>query len=294
MKTMATKLPWWRTDLYDGAGAAPDSLVELAGPEGLALVKAWPDGRTDKGWGINPPPGSTEGFMPRYLRGEFNSRRVLFGYNKGRWAFAFVMRSVRLVCIDIDGKNGGLEYASRLGALPPTLSETSKSGDGYHLFYTVDEEWDEQTGFGRLSDRIGLEQGVDIRATGCVYHHEQQRWNRRQPVPLPKHLYEALTARDQKVAASKARITSVMSGDDELEILMLKDELTSELAKPIDIGKRNNTLFAIGSQLCEAGVEKWDELLSDRATQLGLDTDEIDKLVRNIERYSGSNTVSAP
>ena len=63
--------------------------------------------------------------------------------------------------------------------LPPTLAETSKSGDGYHLFYLVDEEWDDEKGYGLLGDRIGIEQGVDIRATGCVYHHPQQRWNDR-------------------------------------------------------------------------------------------------------------------
>ena len=85
-----------------------------------------------------------DGFMPRYLRGVFNSRRVVYGYERGKWAYAFVMRSMRLVCVDIDGKNGGLEHAKKLGLLPPTLAETSKSGDGYHLFYLVDEEWDDE------------------------------------------------------------------------------------------------------------------------------------------------------
>lgn len=284
--TMAPKLPWWRTDQYVSDEPVPAAFERLAGPEGLALVYTWPDGRTQKGWGLLPPPNESDGFMPRYTKGEFNSRRTLYGYHKGKWAFAFVMRSVRLVCIDIDGKNGGLEYASRLGALPPTLAETSKSGDGYHLFYEVDEEWDPTTGFGRLGDRIGLEQGVDIRATGCVYHHTQQRWNGRKPVKLPQHLYEALTARDQKVAATKARIQGVLSSDDEMEILMMKDELVSELAKPIPAGKRNNTLFAIGSQMAEAGVEDWQDKVRDRATSLGLDNDEADKLVSNIDRYA--------
>lgn len=280
------KKPWWQTDSYDDDVPVPGFVEKLAGPNGLALVKAWPDGRTDKGWGLQPPPGSDDGFMPRYNRGEFNPRRVLYGYNKGKWAFAYIMRSVRLVCIDIDGKNGGLEHASRLGALPPTLSETSKSGDGFHLYYAVDEEWNLETGYGHLGDRIGIEQGVDIRATGCVYHHSQQRWNHRAPVQLPAHLYEALTARDQKVAASKARIHSVLDSQDELEILMLHDELVSELAKQIPAGKRNNTLFAIGSQMAEAGVIDWEILLKDRADALGLPTEEADKLVANIQKYA--------
>lgn len=271
--------PWWRTDVYDGEYATPAELDELAGPHGVALVRAWPDGRTDAGWG-----GDT--FMAKYEQGGFNARRVLYGYNAGKWAFAFIMRSVRLVCIDIDGKNGGLEHAKKLGMLPPTLAETSKSGDGYHLFYTVDEEWVETKGYALLGDRIGLEQGVDFRATGCVYHHPQQRWNDRAPVPLPDHLFQLLHSRNQKVAASNARIVAILEGDDQMEIMMMQDELLSELKKPIPAGKRNNTLFAIGSQMKLAGITGWEEPLSDRANELGLDTGEIEKLVSNIEKYA--------
>lgn len=282
---MTTSKPWWLTDEYDDDLAMPPAFEELAGPKGVALVKAWPDGRTDQGWGLRGPEGK-EGFAPRYKRGEFNDRRVLHGYRRGAWAFAFVMRSVRLVCIDIDGKNGGYTGARKLGMLPPTMSETSKSGDGYHLFYTVDEEWDEDTGFGVLADRIGLEQGVDIRATGCVYHHPQQRWNGRAPVPLPSHLKTLLLQREQKITATAKRIDSVLANRDELEILMMHDEILSDLAKPIPAGKRNNTLFAIGSQMQQAQIPDWETKLADRATQVGLDDAEVNKLVENISRYA--------
>lgn len=224
--------------------------------------------------------------MPRYMRDEFNARKVLYGFNRDRWAFAVVMRSVRMVCIDIDGKNGGLEHAKKLGALPLTLAETSKSGDGFHLFYLVDEAWDAERGFALLSDRIGIEQGVDIRATGCVYHHSQQRWNGRGLAMLPNHLYEILTHRNQKIAATAARIQGVLDSQDELEILMMQDELLSELSKPIPTGKRNNTLFAIGSQMKEAQIPNWEEHLADRGVQLGLDADEVEKLVNNIGKYA--------
>jgi pterin-4a-carbinolamine dehydratase len=253
----------------------------------LALVKAWPSGLTDKGWGLLPPKGERDGFMPRYNRGEFNPKRVLHGYAKGLWAFAFIMRSMRLVAIDIDGKNGGLEHAKELGMLPLTLAETSKSGDGYHLFYLVDEQWDETTGFARLSDRIGIVQGVDIRATGCVYHHPQQRWNSRALAPLPEHLYDQLTHRDQKIAAQTERINKVLENNDPMEVLMMQDEILSDLAKPIPAGKRNNTLFAIGSQMQEADIENWEVLLKDRASQVGLADDEADKIVANVQRYAG-------
>lgn len=287
----AKKLPWWRNDAYDKDFPVVEDFESLAGPEGVALVKTWPDGRTDKGWGLQPPPGSTEGFMPRYNRGEFNARRVIYGFSRGKWAFAFVMRSVRLVCIDIDGKNGGLEQALKLGALPPTLAETSKGGNGYHLFYEVDEEWDLATGFGLFGDRIGIEQGVDFRATGCVYHHSQQRWNDRPAVKLPKHLHSLLTNRQQKITATAERIQKILADPDEMETLMMHVELIEELNKQIPVGKRNNTLFAIGSQMQEAQVPKWDELLSDRAGKLGLDDEEIAKLCANISRYAG---VTAP
>lgn len=51
---MLTKqsLPWWRTDDYDVDTPVPQDLVEFAGPKGIALVKAYEDGRTQKGWGL--------------------------------------------------------------------------------------------------------------------------------------------------------------------------------------------------------------------------------------------------
>ena len=282
MKNSST--PWWRTDAYQVEAALPRAVYDLSGPKDVALVKAWPDGRTQPGWGLTGADGA-EGFMPRYLRGEFHPRRVLYGYDRDRWTFAIVMRSVSLVCIDIDGKNGGLEHAKRLGMLPPTMSETSKSGDGYHLFYEVEEKWDDAVGYALLGDRIGIEQGVDVRATGCVYHHKQQRWNGRAPALLPHHLRDLLLAREQKVAAVTRRIEKVLSSNDNLEVLMMQDEILSDLAKPIPVGKRNVTLFALGNQMRQAQIEGWEDKLRDRATQLGLDTVETEKVLGNITRY---------
>ena len=190
-----------------------------------------------------------------------------------------------MVCIDIDGKNGGIEHARRLGVLPPTLAETSKSGNGYHLFYLVDDEWGGE-GFAAFSDHIGIEQGVDIRSVGCVFHHQQQRWNWRPPVPLPNHLKELMLARKQRHEHQQTRITKVIESGDEMETIMLHDELVSDLAKPVPQGKRNTTLFAIGQKMKAAGVPDWETKIEDRATQLGLDSAEVDQLVRNITRYN--------
>lgn len=284
---MKSSQPWWLTDTYDVDMPVPVRFYDEAGPQSLALVRAWPDGRTDQGWGLMGADGR-EGFMPRYQRGEFNGRRVLHGYNRGKWAFAIIMRSVRMVCVDIDGKNGGFEHAKKLGLLPPTMSEISKSGNGYHLFYLVDEEWDDVKGFGQLSDRIGIEQGVDIRATGCVYHHPQQRWNGRELAVLPEYLKELLLHREQKIAAVSQRIIKILDGADDLEVLMLHDEILSDLAKPIPAGKRNNTLFALGNQMREAQIVDWETKLADRADEVGLSTDEAEKLVANINRYGAT------
>lgn len=291
MLASLTRQPWWRTDEYaEDSALPPFDITHLAGPMGLALVKAWPSGMTDAGWGLegkkDEEGNAGPGFMELYRKNGFAARRALYGYERDRWAFAIVMRSVRLICIDVDGKNGGLEHAKRLGVLPPTLAETSKSGNGYHLFYLTDEKWDDKTGYGAFSDHIGIEQGVDIRSVGCVYHHKQQRWNRRPPVPLPNHLKDLMAARRQRTVHQQTRITKVIETGDPMETAMLHDELTSDLAKPIGQGKRNTTLFAIGQKMKTAGVPDWETKVADRATQVGLDADEVDQLVRNIQRYN--------
>jgi hypothetical protein len=280
-------MSWWETDTYDHDYAVPWQFegAELSGPYGPALVKAWPNGKTDPGWGLTSNSGP--GFMERYTKGNFKAAPIVFGFNQKRWNFAFVMRSMRVICIDIDGKNGGLVHAGKLGMLPYTLAETSKSGDGYHLFYvTSDDQWDHDLGFAEFSDRISIEQGVDIRATGCVYHHASQRWNGRLITELPAHLKERLRKKQQTAAAQTAAIVGVLEGDDQEEVLIMQNTLLEDLKKPIPAGRRNNTLFAIGQQLKLAQVPGWEQALHTRATQLGLDMAEADKLVANVQKYN--------
>jgi hypothetical protein len=282
-----TPQPWWQTDTYDHDYAVPWQFegAELSGPNGPALVKAWPNGKTDPGWGLTSDSGP--GFMERYTKGNFRAAPIVFGFNQNRWNFAFVMRSMKVICIDIDGKNGGLKHVGKLGMLPLTLAETSKSGDGYHLFYaTSDDEWDPVLGFAEFSDRISIEQGVDIRATGCVYHHRVQRWNGRNIVELPAHLKDRLRKKQQTAAAQTAAIVGVLEGDDQEEVLIMQNTLLEDLKKPIPAGRRNNTLFAIGQQLKLAQVPGWEQALHTRAVQVGLDMDEADKLVANVQKYN--------
>lgn len=278
---------WWEKDQFTVNEAVPDWMYEAAGPVGPALVRAWPDGTTDKGW-------AADMFMENYRRRKFDPARMLPSYELGRLAIAVVMRSLRVVCIDIDGKNGGLVGARALGNLPYTAAETSKSGNGYHLYYLTSEDvWDDESGFAMFRDRISLVQGVDLKALGCVYHYKNQRWNGRAPVELPEHLKELLMKQRQQVDAKVATIQKTLVQGDVEEVLLMHEELLSELGKPIPSGRRNNTLFAIGSQMLVAGVPGWEDAVRERAGQVGLDSDEIDKLVANVSKY-GAKTMATP
>lgn len=271
--------PWWTTDTYDNDAAQPDALLDptLWGPKGPALVQLWGDGATQPGWGKDE-------FMKEYTSNRFNLRKILYGYHKGAHAFAWVMRSAQMICVDIDGKNGGLEHVVKLGLLPPTLAEVSKSGNGYHLFYRTNEEWHADEGFAEFRDQIGIETGVDLRATGCVYHYASQRWNARTVANLPEHLATRLKVH----VLTKTQFSTLVAKTKQLdpeELLMLHSELIQELETKIPVGRRNNTLFAIGSKMKQAGVHDWENLVVVRASQVGLTVQEADKIIANIQRY---------
>ena len=113
---MQRKPMWFETEQYTVEEPIPNMLHAFAGPNGIAVVKAYDDGKTSKGWGA-------EKFMKNYETLKFNDQIAKVGWLSGRWDFAFVMRSLQLVCIDIDGKNGGIENAGKLGMLPLTLAD---------------------------------------------------------------------------------------------------------------------------------------------------------------------------
>lgn len=278
--------PWWETDEYtlDEVMGPFERHGGLLGPNDAALVRAYENGSTQEGWGLVSKKG--DGFMKRYERGEFLPRRALYTYDAGKNVLAFVMRSMRLICVDIDGKNGGLEHAQTLGNLPYTLSETSKSGTGYHLWYWVDDTWDEETGFGAYPDVIGIVQGVDIRSVGCVYHWPSQRWNTREITQAPDWLLQKILARRQRQMASIDNVIKIRDSQDEMEIMLMHADLLAELNRPISSGKRNTTLFAIGGKLKTAGFEKWSAEIARRGLELNLPQDEIDRIIHNVDKYS--------
>lgn len=278
--------PWWQTDTYDMNLTLPGVWFDQhAGPHGVMVVQAFDDGRTEPGWSLQSVKEDGPTFFDRYNVHTPKRRQRTFGrYADMGKPFAYVMRSMALLCIDIDGKNGGFEGVRDLGLLPPTVAETSKSGTGYHLFYKTDEVWNPEKGFAKFQDRIGIAQGVDIRAVGCVYHHATQRWTRRELAELPRTLEEKLLHRQQQQAASAARLQTIINEGDPVETAMLHDELITELNKPIGSGKRNNTLFAIGTKMKQAGVPNWENHIKGRGADVGLDAAELRALVRNIGR----------
>lgn len=255
-------------------------MADWSGPLGLAYVQVNHDGSTAPGWG-----GKT--FIDKYKKRGFDVRRAVAMHERKGQPFALVMRSLSMVCIDIDGKNGGIESAAALN-LPRTMAETSKSGNGYHLFYIVEDQWNPTFGFDRLRDRIGWRTGIDVRAVGCVYHYATQRWNTAKVEMLPESiLIDFEQSRDDLVARAEYITTLSQSTDpdDVMEFMMMQTTIQSRLTAPIPAGKRNNTLFAIGTEMKLAGINGWAEQVFNRATDVGLSDEEAEKLVKNIERY---------
>lgn len=280
-ESLTVPTPWWRAEIYSSSQLVPPiNMNPLSGPLGPAYVQVFPDGSTAPGWGGKQ-------FMEKYRKRAFHARRAVAIYERHTTPFALVMRSVSMVCIDIDGKNGGFDSAAALN-LPVTLAETSKSGNGYHLFYLTDDHWDVGSGFANLNDRISFRQGVDIRGVGCVYHWPTQQWNAKRPVQLPDHIRMELTKKSSDIEVRVAEITRLRDStdpDEQEEFLIMQDTVQSKLTQPIPAGRRNNTLFAIGAEMCVAQVPGWEEQIYNRAVEVGLDDLEAEKLVKNIRRY---------
>lgn len=219
--------PWWQ-------------LTPEAGPMGTAVVRVYGE-KTQPGWG-------RERFARNYMRGFFSTGKVPEGE-----PYALVMRSLQLLCIDIDGKNDGYEAASKL-YLPPTLAETSKSGNGHHLFYRIPDVWDDTDGFAAQPDCIGMWPGIDVKATGVVYHHLHQKWNNRAIADLPTDILDMLIKRNQRTALLRVTPTQASELTDE-DLKFKRDMLLIELSKHRTDG-RDTSLWRIGASLLNLGVDE--------------------------------------
>jgi len=259
---------------YQDAAAIPRQLTY----DKLSLIRVYQSGKTQPGWG-------GESFVDNYVKNAFDPQRAVKFFDRYSMPFGIVMRSLPFICVDIDGKNGGVETARTLN-LPPTFAERSKSGNGYHLFYRVPyTKWNPLRGYDEFPDLIGLIPGVDIKGVGVVFHYVQQRWNELEVAELPVSLATLIgRARDVRRAA---RITKqgTQSLDAE-ELLIVHDQLIDDLKGKFEAGHRNQRLYAIGARMQAAGVPHWDTLVFDRGLEIGLEIGEIEELIRNIETYA--------
>ncbi|QDF16030.1 DNA primase/polymerase [Microbacterium phage LilyLou] len=248
--------------------------------EQMDLVRVYPNGMTQPGWNIKE-------YMENHDRGAFKPRRALRFYSKYDMPFGIIMRSVPLVGIDIDGKNGGIETANAL-RLTRSLAEVSKSNNGYHVVYEIPfTQWHELRGYDELPDLLGLVPGVDIKGTGILFHYPGQRWNRLPIAPLPQKLFELISgARDSRRLRRLSRPATSAATMDPDDLVILHDQLRTELNGKFVKGGRNQKLFALGAQMRTAGFPSWETALYDRGHQIGLDIDEVTSIIKNIEAYS--------
>lgn len=250
-----------------------ERLDDYAGPNSTALVKVFGE-KTQPGWGH-------ERFMRNYVRNFFGAHKLTEGE-----PFAIVMRSLRLLVIDIDGKNNGYAEAAKLD-LPPTLAETSKSGNGHHLFYAYPDQWDEVEGFAAQPDRVGMWPGIDVKSTGVVYHHPHQLWNELPIADLPHSVWDKLQQRNER--DTQLRVTPEMAEEmtDE-DLKFRRDVLLIELTQPRTDG-RDTSLWRIGASLLNLGVDEtyMAEKILAAGLNWGVDKDVIEgKIIPNILSYA--------
>ena len=274
-------------DRWIGPGAPSDR--EIGGPKGVALVDDYSDGRTTPGWG----PTATDkhdGFVVEYTRGRFDARPRVRRDAEKQAPFAFVMRSMLLIAVDVDrhlgdkGADGFVGMRTTGFEWPATMAETSKSGDGRHLFYQVPDLWHPQHGYGAYEDAIGLWPGVDVRAVGCVYHYPTQRWNNLPVAQAPAELITALELHSLRKTSRASAIAKAVTDQDETEILIMHDNLKAQLAANIPAGKRNVTLYAIAKDMHDSGFPNWEDAITQRGDEIGLEPREVERLIQNAAR----------
>lgn len=267
-------MEWFQSGGYNVSSPVPDEFADYGT---LSLVRVGSGGKPESGWGAKD-------FVTNREAGRFAVERSVSAFRKFKQPFAFVMRSIPHVCVDIDGKNGGIQTAQVL-KLPPTLAETSKSGNGYHLFYRIPmAKWHPKFGYDDVEDHNGIIPGVDIRGTGLVYHHENQRWNSASIAMLPMSLYGLLT-RAKEIRHSAKLTRSGTESLDPDELVIVHDGLAAHLAQPARVGTRNQRLYAVGAQMYAAGYPDWDTALTLRGEELGLGVSEVERIIENIIKY---------
>lgn len=268
-------MAWFeKHEQYQCSDALPPALIDQSR---LSLIRVYDSGKTQPGWGARE-------FVANHTRGHFRPTRALKFFTKHGEPFGIVMRSIPLICVDIDGKNGGHETARVLN-LPVTLAERSKSMNGYHLFYRIPGTlWNTERGYSEFPDVIGLLPGIDIKGTGVVYHYSNQVWNEESVKDAPPRLMELIgRVRDVRQQAKVTRdgVSSLAEEDK----VIVHDQLLDKLEQPIPKGSRNNILYSIATQMYAAEFPAWDSLVYDRGLEIGLEINEIRSIIENVRKY---------
>jgi hypothetical protein len=244
----------------------------------LSLIRVYSKGGTETGWGAKD-------WAEQREAGRFDPDRSVRYFEKYQQPFAFVMRSIPFVCIDVDGKNNGQAFTNML-QLPETLAERSKSGNGWHLIYRVPgAAFDSKRGFAEMEDHNGVLPGIDVRGTGAMFHYPNQQWNRTKAADLPMSLY-ALLENAQRIRHNARLTAGGTLGLSEDELVIVHDRLATQLAMRAPVGTRNQRLYAIGTQMFASNYPDWEMQIRLRGEQLGLDVDEVEQILENIIKYA--------
>lgn len=268
-------MPQWFED--NTQYTIPELPAQIGKYPKLSLVRVYQSGKTQPGWGAKD-------FVENQKKNAFDSDVALNAFHKYSQPFGIVMRALPFICVDIDGKNGGVETARAMN-LPRTLAERSKSGNGYHLFYRLPyTNWSDLRGFDEFPDIIGLVPGVDIKGTGIVFHYPNQLWNVLDIELLPPSL--AVLIGQVREIKRYARLTREGALNlDEDELVILHDQLREELHARMEVGHRNQKLYALGARMFSSRYPSWDIEVFNRGLELGLEISEVSELIKNIETY---------
>lgn len=257
--------PWWRDD-RQYVDSSPLAGLLAFRPD---VVRAYVHRRqTQRGWGASD-----------YLE---NRHSFALDSQDLTVPFGIVMRSIPVLGVDVDAKNGGTSTGTEraLAALGlasvPTLAELSRSGSGYHLYYSLADVWSDdpqRPGYVRVADRIGFLGGVDIKAETLMYHYPHQRWNERGVAAAPPLLLRALSARSRRASAPPSP-SSV-----EARVAALRG--LARLSLPIEVGRRNTTLWGIAKDLYRGGFPEWETVIESAADGCGLSDSETSVLLHS-------------
>src|SRR5690606_20998623 len=104
--------------------------------------------------------------------------------------------------------------------------------------------------------------------------------------PLPNTLRKLLVKnREERAREMERRVRHTLDPED---LAIAQHNTLERLARRIEPGKRNQTLFAIGCSMLLYEIEGWEDILIARGSELGLPTSEMRSVVSHVKQYSQS------